>query len=72
MLKHHLGCSFLSFIYFFYRRNSIANGLPSKATLCHVLQSIDDEKMTNRMSAFAEVFPQGNYGGTISFLFHFL
>jgi len=57
---------------FFYRRNSIANGLPSKATLCHVLQSIDDEKMTNRMSAFAEVFPQGNYGGTISFLFHFL
>ena len=29
-------------------------GLPSEATLCRVLQSIDDEKMAERMSAFAE------------------
>ena len=31
-------------------------GLPSEATLCRVFQSIDDEKMADRMSAFAEVF----------------
>lgn len=29
-------------------------GLPSEATLCRVFQSIDDEKMAERMSAFAE------------------
>ena len=31
-------------------------GLPSEATLCRVFQSIDDERMADRMSAFAEVF----------------
>lgn len=31
-------------------------GLPSEATLCRVFQNIDDEKMTDRMSAFADVF----------------
>ncbi len=31
-------------------------GLPSEATLCRVFQSIDDEKMADRMSAFAEIF----------------
>jgi len=31
-------------------------GVPSEATLCRVFQSIDDEKMTDRMSAFAEIF----------------
>lgn len=31
-------------------------GLPSEATLCRVFQSIDDEKMTDRMSAFADIF----------------
>ena len=31
-------------------------GLPSEATLCRVFQSIDDEMMAARMSAFAEVF----------------
>ena len=31
-------------------------GLPSEATLCRVFQSIDDEKMADRMSAFADVF----------------
>lgn len=31
-------------------------GLPSEATLCRVFQSIDDEKMAARMSAFSEVF----------------
>lgn len=31
-------------------------GLPSEVTLCCVFQSIDDEKMADRMSAFAEVF----------------
>lgn len=31
-------------------------GLPSEATLCRVFQSIDNEKMADRMSAFAEVF----------------
>ena len=29
-------------------------GLPSEATLCRVFQSIDDEKMADRMSAFTE------------------
>lgn len=33
-----------------------AYGLPSEATLCRVFQSIDDEKMADRMSAFADVF----------------
>lgn len=31
-------------------------GLPSEATLCRVFQSIDDEKMADRMSAFADFF----------------
>ena len=31
-------------------------GLPSEATLCRVFQCIDDEKMAERMSAFADVF----------------
>lgn len=31
-------------------------GLPSKATLCRVFQSIDDENMADRISAFADVF----------------
>ena len=31
-------------------------GLPSEATLCRVFQSINDEKMADRMSAFTEVF----------------
>ena len=31
-------------------------GLPSEATLCRVFQSIDDEKMADRMPAFADVF----------------
>ena len=31
-------------------------GLPSEVTLCRVFQSIDDEKMADRMSAFADVF----------------
>lgn len=31
-------------------------GLPSESTLCRVFQNIDDEKMADRMSAFAEVF----------------
>ena len=31
-------------------------GLPSEATFCRVFQSIDDEKMADRMSAFADVF----------------
>ena len=35
-------------------------GLPSEATLCRVFQSIDDEKMADRMSAFADVFRKGN------------
>ena len=32
------------------------HGLPSSSTLCRVFQSIDDEKMADRMSAFADVF----------------
>ena len=32
------------------------HGLPSEATLCRVFQCIDDEKMAERMSAFADVF----------------
>ena len=31
-------------------------GLPLETTLCRVFQSIDNEKMADRMSAFAEVF----------------
>ena len=31
-------------------------GLPSEATLCRVFQSIDNEKMADRMSAFADIF----------------
>ena len=31
-------------------------GLPSEATLCRVFQNIDDEKMADRMSAFADIF----------------
>ena len=31
-------------------------GLPLETTLCRVFQSIDYEKMADRMSAFAEVF----------------
>lgn len=31
-------------------------GLPLETTLCRVFQSIDDEKMADRMSASAEVF----------------
>ena len=30
-------------------------GLPLETTLCRVFQSIDNEKMADRMSAFAEV-----------------